>query len=382
MHVAINCHALVPPHTGVQRAVREMVWAVVAAAPDMAFSAYVPRGFDAALLPDAPNLTLRKSWAIGKNRTTRILWEQFALPGRLYRDGVDVFHAPAYVMPVLATTPTVLTLHDLFAINLPQLCRRTNASHYRRLVPKSVRRARAVVTPSHAVKRETVDTFADLESDRVRVVPWGVSDRFRPVEDAARREEVALKYGLPKRFLLHVGRAEPKKNLFQLIQVYFAATAVAKLPHRLVLAGPSDRSTPKVDRFVREHGIEERVVRTGFVDDEDLPVVYSMAEALVFPSVAEGFGFPVLEAMACGAPVIASDIRSLRELGGDAARYLPPGDLPAWREGLEQALADPDGLAALGRAGRGRARAFTWAAHAEALLGLYREVYEADRAAR
>ncbi len=380
MHIAINCHALVPPFTGVQRSIREMVYAVVAAAPEVAFSAYVPRGFDAALLPDAPNFTVRRSWALGKNRTLRILWEQFALPSRVWKDDVDVLHAPCYVMPVWCSKPTVLTVHDLFALRLPQLCTRANASHFRRFLPKSVRRARAVVTPTHAVKRELVDALKDLRSDHVRVLPWGVGERFAPVTDSARREAVALKYGLPPRYVLHVGRQEPKKNLVQLVQAYFAATAVARLPHRLVLAGPDGWGGKRLDRMIRELGIGERVVRPGFVDDEDLPAVYSLADALVFPSVAEGFGFPVLEAMACGTPVIASDIPPLREVAGDAARLVRPGDLPAWRTALEETLADADALRRLAEAGRRHARQYTWAAHGTALAELYRTVLAEDQA--
>ncbi|MFW5856648.1 MAG: glycosyltransferase family 4 protein, partial [Planctomycetota bacterium] len=145
-------------------------------------------------------------------------------------------------------------------------------------------------------------------------------------------------------------------------------------------AGPDGWGGKRLDRMIRELGIGERVVRPGFVDDEDLPAVYSLADALVFPSVAEGFGFPVLEAMACGTPVIASDIPPLREVAGDAARLVRPGDLPAWRTALEETLADADALRRLAEAGRRHARQYTWAAHGTALAELYRTVLAEDQA--
>jgi glycosyltransferase involved in cell wall biosynthesis len=342
------------------------------------FTLYVPRGFEETRLPDREGVVLQRSLLAGRNRTLRILWEQFRLHSRVFRDGADLLHAPCYVMPVMCLKPVVLTVHDLFALNHPALCRKGNASHYGRMMPKSIRRAARVLVPTHAVKRELVDTITDIRSDRVTVAPWGVDPCFRPVDDPARREAVALKYGLPPRFVLHVGREEPKKNLRQVVEAYFAATAVRKLPHRLVLAGPKGWGGARLKRIIRELNLEEKVVRPGFIAEEDLPAVYSLAEALLFPSLAEGFGFPVLEAMACGTPVIAAAIPALREVAGEAALLVPPAELPPLREALERVLTEEACARELAAAGRRRAAEFTWQRHAGITLETYREVLAAD----
>lgn len=382
MHIGINCHALVRPCTGVPKAIRGMVRALVEeAAEDVRFTAYVPWRFDRSLLPESPNLTLCRSWAPWGNRTLRILWEQFALPGRLVRDRVDILHAPTYVMPIWCQIPTVVNVHDCIALTHPTFCRKANASHYGRMLPKTVKRATRVVTPTGAVKRELLERMGPLRSDRVEVVPWGVDARFAPVDDPERWAEAKERYGLPDRFALHVGRNEPKKNVTQVVEAFFAATAVLKSPHSLVLCGPAGWGGARLERIIRELNISDRVIRLGFVADEDLPVLYSMAEVLVFPSLAEGFGFPVLEAMACGTPVIASDIPALREVADEAACFVTPGTLPSLREALEVMLGAPSHAQQYRQKGIRRASAFSWADHAQSILPLYRRILEETESA-
>ncbi|MFH0911336.1 MAG: glycosyltransferase family 1 protein [Planctomycetota bacterium] len=374
MHIAINCHTLVGKFTGIQRATREMIAALVAADSDCRFTAYVPRKFGPDVLPESAHLVRRASWIPAGNRTLRILWEQFFLPARLQKDGADLFHAPCYVMPLWCRTPTVVTIHDVLAFSHPRFCTRSNRSHFYRILPKTVERAARLVVPSHAVKRAVVDTFTSIRSDKVRVIPWGVSERFRPLAERAEREAAALRLGLPPRYILHVGRNEPKKNIAQAVKAFFAAMLDKKLPHQMVLAGPTGWGVRERERMVQQLGLESRVVCLGYVDERDLPAVYSLADALVFPSLAEGFGFPVLEAMACGTPVIASDIPALSELAEGAAHLVRPGSLPALRNAIETVLTDPVYAGELAARGRERAGAFPWNRHAEAMLQLYDEV--------
>ncbi len=373
MHVAINCHSLVGAFTGVQRTTQGMIRALADTGAVQELSVYLPWGADRAALPEAANLTVRKSWARAGNRTLRILWEQFVLPSRLRWDRADLLHAPCYVMSLWSPVPTVVTVHDVFAFTNPRFCTKSNRSHFTRMMPKTMDRAARIVTPSHAVKRDVVDTFTSLRSDKVRVIPWGVGAEFAPVEDRARREDVALRYGLPPRYVLHIGRNEPKKNIAQAIKAYFAVTLDKTLPHRLVLVGPRGWGVRRRERMVQSLGLEDKVLCPGYVADEDLPALYAMAEALVFPSLAEGFGLPVLEAMACGTPVVASDLPALRELAGEAAHLVPPGDLPALREGLERVLLDEGYAKELSARGRERARAYTWARHGQDLVGVYQD---------
>ncbi len=397
MHIGINALALRSgEYSGVHVAARGAINAVVGhAAPDDRFTLYVQRKLPRNL--PQPGETVRHVppfWPVGW-RAGRITWEQFRLPARVFADHVDLLWCPAYVMPRTCLKPVVLSVHDLFALRQPEVCTRANRSHFVRMLPKSLARARCIVVPSDWVRQELVAyarTLRDEEQppvdlgdveERTRVIPWGVDERFAPVQDPAQRETVALRYGLPPRFVLYVGRVEPKKNVRRAVEAYFAAVMSKGLPHRLVLLGPRGWGEEKqVARLIRNLGLEQKAVCLGFVPDEDLPAIYSLADCLLFPSIAEGFGLPVLEAMACGTPVVASGIPPLAALTDGVAQLAPPEDLPGLRAALEAVLANPARARELADKGRMRARAFTWQAYGKAMVALFQGVILEDRANR
>ncbi len=390
MRIGINTLILGPgQYSGVQTAVGELTRAVVASAPtEMEFRLYAHHRPPAEL----PAANGRVAWSqpltprLG--RAGRIIWEQFRFPGRAMADGLDLLHCPAYVMPVMCLKPVVVNIHDLFALRQPQVCTRANRAHFWRALPRTLARAQRVIVPTAWVRDEILAYAAEKRDPeissglaaKIRIIPWGVGERFAPVTDPDRRSAVAARYGLPPRFVLFVGRLEPKKNIRRLIEAYFAATAEHGLPHRLVLAGPPGWVEPKATlRLIRELGLEEKVIRPGFIAPEDLPAVYSLAEAFFFPSRWEGFGLPVLEAMACGTPVVAGDIPALREVAGEAAQFAAPDDLRALRETLGAVLTNRELAADLAARGRRRAAEFSWSRTARQTLDLYAEVIACDR---
>ncbi len=383
MHIGFNCLTLRGgEYGGVQVALRGLVHAVAAAAaPGDRITLYASDDLPGTWLPagETVRATAVPAWA--RWRPGRILYEQALLPWRVRRDGLDVLHCPVYLAPSRARVPVVLNVHDAFALLQPQYCTRLNGLHFRWRLPASLQTAARVIVPSAQVRHELVAWngirrrhIADLAT-KLQVVPWGVDARFRPVEDEGRRRAVRERYGLNGPYVIHVGRNEPKKNLKSVLEAFFAATLSANLPHRLLLAGPGGwGTTEKTRRLIGQLALTEKVIEPGFVAEEDLPVLYSAASLLLFPSNAEGFGFPVLEAMACGCPVVCAEIPALRELAGDAARLVGAYDLPAQRVALEEILADRQRAEAMRQKGLARAEAFTWAKHAEAVWAIYREV--------
>lgn len=381
LNVGINALVLRPgEYSGVHVAVRDLINAVVnAAGAGSNFTIYSQRSLPPGL-PDATPAVryIKPFWPVGW-RAGRITWEQFFLHSRVFKDNVDLLHCPAYVMPHWCIKPVVLSVHDIFALNLPQFCTAANRSHYARMMPKSIDRSRRILVPSTYVKDELLN-WNDARkkpsqslAEKITVLPWGV--RFGRVDDEKRCEEVALRYGLPPKFVLVVSRPEPKKNIIQAIEAFFAATVSANLPHRLVMVGPQGWGvTKRIDKLIKDLDLGDKVVRPGFIPDEDLEVVYRLASVLVFPSLAEGFGLPVLEAMACGTPVICSDIPPLREIAGEAACLVEAGNLPLMRESLEELLTNQEMTGGLAEKGRARAAGFTWKVHAEKTLEVYREV--------
>jgi glycosyltransferase involved in cell wall biosynthesis len=290
-------------------------------------------------------------------------WHRFGRPTVQSATGpVDVVHATATTVPPAAGAKLVVTVHDLFPLTDPD-----------RFTPRGVRllsagidrarRADLVLCPSRATADDCVEHgFAE---DRLRVVPWGVD---ATPADPELRAAVRRRFGLERPFVLWAGTVEPRKNLPVLLDAF------ERLDHAdldLVLAGP-DGWNEELDHHLRRLG--ERVHRTGFVSTGELTALYAEATAFAFPSVREGFGLPVLEAMAQGAPVVVSDDPALAEVVGDAALVAPSGDAEAWAEALASLVDDASAGERWGDAGRRRAAGLTWERSARLTLDAYREV--------
>ena len=306
------------------------------------------------------------------NRGARMAWEQTGLPALIRRIRPDVLHSPHYTYPVLHEVPVVVTLHDATFFSHPQAHTRLKRAFFTRAVRRAVRGADALVVPSAATRDETLRYVAG-DPGRFFVAYHGVDTSvFHPVDDVE-RERVAASLGLSgKRYIGFLGTMEPRKNVPNLVRGWVEAFRDDPEPPALVLAGGrgwDEQIEPAVAQ-VPEH---MRVVRPGYLPLEDLPGFLSGSEVLAYPSVAEGFGLPVLEAMACGAAVLTTRQTSLPEVGGDAVAYC---DLDAASIGaaLAQLCADPQRRAVLGRRAQQRAvsEQFTWGASARAHIRAYR----------
>jgi glycosyltransferase involved in cell wall biosynthesis len=378
VRVGIDAMLLWGEWTGIGRAIWELACRLSADGRGNEFVFYSSRAFKRKKELVAPHFHVKRTWFSARTRTLRILWEQLRLPGRLVRDGVQVLHAPAYVMPLMSIVPTVVTVHDLIALKHPDLVRKSQTEHLKRFLPKTLARAQIVMVPSKAVARD-LRKLTDVREDKIRVVPFGVGEEFKPLETESERVAVRALLELSNPYVLFVGRIEEKKNLPRVVEAFFAAVMAKKLPHDLVLAGPAARSKTLEKRIVHL-GIGGRVKRLGYLPDEKLPILYGAADALLFPSKAEGFGFPLLEAMACGTPCVISKDPALVELSGGAALKARDDDLLRLRETLEKILTDPARATQLREKGLRRAREFTWDRTVELTLDAYTEavsLYEA-----
>jgi glycosyltransferase involved in cell wall biosynthesis len=224
---------------------------------------------------------------------------------------------------------------------------------------------------SETTRRDVVTRYG-IPPERVRVVYHGVNPRFKPVRLAA-SQQIKDKYQLPDQYILAVGTIEPRKNLVVLLEAYHVLRQ-HNPDLQLVIAGKRGwHSEPFFERL-QTLGLTDQVKLLGFVPDEDLPALYNFAEAFAFPSIYEGFGLPVLEAMACGTPVVCSNTSSLPEVAGEAALLLAPTDTRGWSTALQQVLDNPALRADLRQRGLRQAAQFTWAETAQQTLALYRTV--------
>lgn len=291
-------------------------------------------------------------------KARRIWWQQFELPRLLDASNADLLHAWNYVMPLRSPVPTILTVQDLIALDSPQFARPANRRHYRAVMPQSLKRAARVIVTTPRT-REAVLCRAPAAD--VRVIPLGVAPEFiAPISPDA-IENVRRKYDLPPQFLLYLGNFEPKKNLPNLLR---ALRLLPDAPPLIVAGGIAP--WPKSDKLLR--GVRQ----LGFVPRADVPALMSACQIFCFPSLCEGFGLPVLEALACGAPVVASSAVPLPGL--DKFALCPSPQSPrAIADAISRLLSDEVLRQNLSAAGRTHARQFTWERAARATLDLYWE---------
>ena len=307
------------------------------------------------------------------------------VPAALRRLRVDIFHGMDHVgIPLVGRSGKyVVTVHDVIPLILPETFTLRHRLVVRLALARVRRKADLVVVPSHAVKRDVVRRVG-LPEDRVVVTHEGCEPRFRPVRSAAARRDVAARYGLPPRYVLAVGTLEPRKNLTTLLEAFARLRRDGEVDAdlRLVLAGARGWLDEPIFATVRSLGLEDAVRFTGFVDDADLPAVYSGAALFVFPSLHEGFGLPLLEAMACGVPVVTSNISSMPEVAGDAAVLVDPRDTDGLAAAIARLLRDEALRDRLREAGIARARQFSWEATARRTLDAYASVVQPPMAQR
>lgn len=309
---------------------------------------------------------LQSRWPT-ERRLARILWEQLAWPLLAKKQRLDLLHSMAFVTPLIAPCPTVVTVYDLSFIHFPQRFPAWQRLYLTSQTRRSCRQAQQVIAISEA-SRQDIHRLFNVSSEKITAIQPGVDAVYRPLPSA---EIIAFRtqQQLPERFILHVGTLQPRKN----IPVLLAALAQLGRPAlHLFLVGGKGWLYDDIFRQVTSLGLEQQVHFTGYVDDSLLPLWYNAADLLVLPSVYEGFGLPILEAMACGTPVVAASSSSLPEAGGDAARYFAPHDAAELADHLALVLDNSQIAAEMRERGLHQAARFSWARAGEETAAVYR----------
>jgi len=301
-----------------------------------------------------------------ERRAARILWEQVVWPWRARRDGLTLLHSMAFALPRLAPCPAVVTIYDLSFLRYPDAFPALQRRYLSAETAHACRHARRLIAISESGRRDIHDCYG-VPLERIDVVVPGVDAAYRPLPS----DDVAAfrrRHDLPERFLLHVGTLQPRKN----ISVLLAALARLNRPDLpLVLVGGKGWLYETLFGQVAALGLAERVRFAGYVADDELPLWYNAAAALVFPSLYEGFGLPIVEALACGTPVIAANSSSLPEAGGAAAIYFDPADADALAGCLAHLLDDDALRQRLRRDGPAQAARFSWARAGQETAAVY-----------
>src|SRR3954469_24382860 len=292
-------------------------------------------------------------------RVPRLVWMQTLAVTALREVEADVVHFTNGMVRLMSPVPTVVTIHDMSLRLYPRYHPARRVILNRPLVDLAARRADAIIAPSESAKRDIVRLY-DLDPDRVHVVYEAAAPSFTRVRDTSELERVRARYGLGERIVLYVGTIEPRKNLPTLIEAFAARRRSGELPHQLVCVGPYGWLSRGIDEQIKGADLADAIKFTGYVPFEDLPAIYSLAEMFVYPSMYEGFGLPVVEAMACGVPVITGPTASLSEIGGGAIVEVDRIAPDALGRALVDLAASRDRREELSGRGMARAASFSW----------------------
>jgi glycosyltransferase involved in cell wall biosynthesis len=372
MQVCLDVSAALVQRAGIGRYARELAIALASLNSDdtefLLFHNRIPGSLPEPLqsLPRFSSRLGTRAWRLG-------LLVQSGLPGvSRPHPAFDLFHGMDFIGPRLRQ-PLVITIHDLSTLRFPQHHTPLNRLFLRFALPIMVRRSAAIIAVSHATRQDVVELL-HAPPEQVHVIPNGVDhNRFKPSGGAESLARLHRDLGLPSEYLLALGTLEPRKNLLTLLRAY---AGLGRNVPDLVLAGGEGWGRNSPIQEAKRLNILDRLHFTGFVPNELLPDLYRGAALFVYPSLYEGFGLPVLEAMASGTPVIASNTSSLPELVGDSGLLVPPLDTRALADAIDTVLEDSELAARLARMGRERSLAFSWERTARETMEVYSNVLD------
>jgi anaerobic magnesium-protoporphyrin IX monomethyl ester cyclase len=370
MRIAFDGTALRPGRTGVGYYSEHLLHHLARTATDDELIVVSNRAIDT-----TSPLPSRVRVATPAHRIPRLVWMQTLAVTALREVEADVVHFTNGMLPLLSPVPTVVTIHDMSLRLYPRFHPPRRVILNRPLVDLAARTADAIITPSESAKRDIVDLY-HLDPARVHVVYEAAAPTFTRVRDTAALERVRERYGLAERIILYVGTIEPRKNLPTLIEAFAARRRSGELSHQLVCVGPYGWLSRGIDDQIRRCHAADAIKFTGYVPFEDLPALYSLAEMFVYPSMYEGFGLPVVEAMACGVPVITGRTAALSEIGGGAIVEVDRIEPDALGRALVALAGSREQREDLSGRGLVRARTFSWQRAANESLAIYRETAE------
>jgi len=372
--IGINVLYLLPGRVGGSETyIRNLVTWLTAADREIEYLVFINEESRGVFAPPAQGVTIIPCPVKATNRPRRILWEQFSLPSQVQRYGIDILLSAGMTAPFRCPSTSVLMLFDLQHINQPGNFPWYYLPFLRSIIYASAKSVDGVLTLSHQVKSDIIRSY-HISPDRINVTHLAVDHDAFALHGPPDKGTIKARYGLPDRFILYAASSLPHKNHERLFQAFRQVRD--RMPGlKLVLIGARDKGETTLIHMIQAIGIEADVLLLGWLPFEDVPSIYRACEAFVFPTLHEGFGLPVLEAMACGIPVVCSKIEPLLEVAGDAVLFVDPTSPDGIAAGILSALSDKTVRVQLIQKGLARAKEFTWESTARSTLQFLKSVH-------
>ncbi|MFH0924109.1 MAG: glycosyltransferase family 1 protein [bacterium] len=300
-----------------------------------------------------------------------LFWDQVSLPFKAKNKKVDLIHKPAFSAPVLSHCKVVMTLHDLISIRFPENNRFVSGIYWRKWLPYTAKKVEFIITVSRYSKDEILDTLK-IPDEKIEVIYEGIdTQKYRILESSKQLMNFKDKYKIDSKFILYVGSIERRKNINSLIKAFKILKQENKTDRKLVLVGKRTNYADELFQEIKGLLLEKEVIYLGYVKEKELPIIYNLAEVFVYPSLYEGFGLPILEAMACGAPVVASKATSIPEVVGDAGLLIDATNVEELANAINLVITDDDLRTQLVEKGLKQVDKFSWERTARETLDVY-----------
>jgi glycosyltransferase involved in cell wall biosynthesis len=374
MKICVDVNVLRPPRTGIENYVHYLLNYLFKIDKENQYVLLSSKKFDINFF-NSYGTEFVKDFLSLPLKPALIFWYNFFLPVKFKKYKCDLLFSPDFFSPIILNIPSISVVHDLTPLLYPKFHTFKNYIRFKYYLPLSLRKNKKIITVSNATKQDIMNIFKIPEEKIVTIYPGVDREIFKPISNSDILNKVKEKYNLPYKFILFVSTLEPRKNLPTLLKALYNLKRKQSIPHKLVCVGKKGWFYENIFEMVKNLNLEDDVIFTGYVPDEDLVAIYNLAEVLVYPSFYEGFGFPILEAMSCGCPVIASNTSSMPEVVGDAGILIDPYS----EEDIERAILmvlEKDNLRnELKEKSLNRASYFSWENTAKEVLKCFYEIF-------
>ncbi|MCX7918626.1 MAG: glycosyltransferase family 4 protein [bacterium] len=366
MNVAIDARALIPQPTGIGVYLKHLLDEYAQMTEEHTYYLLSSRNICYTAPANLARFNRIEQYGLPGN-----IWLQLQVPKLLKRLGIDIFHSPFGVIPFRCPCASVITVHDLTFHFYPKLTDIKNRLLLPRLIPKSLNRATAIIVDSKAIKNELVELYK-IRENQIEVIHLAPSSFSRLIPKETARKYLAERYGIQSRFILFVGTLEPRKNIEVLLKTYHQLPTELREKYQLVLVGKKGWQYQSIFKLIDELNLQNQIIFMNYVSEEDLPFFYNAAAVFVYPSLYEGFGLPLVDALACGTPIITSKISSMPEVVSYAGILIDPKNESELIKALSRLLTDQELANHLSEKALSRAHHFSWQDTARKTFEVYR----------